>query len=165
MLNLRVTRTIALVVMLAGVLVFSGIADAHHISSEDGTWRQVDWKVSVGNFSWDSDDTYSYHYLFVHNKSMFSLDVQFWWAHEIADTGGTVHLTDQSQGSFSLPPRDSGGVVHRARSGWLNTNPSGLDRRRYRIEASTEMRIRNSQPHSTTRSVSRDSDFFWAGSN
>ncbi len=36
-LNLRVTRTIALVVMLAGVLVFSGIADAHHISSEDGT--------------------------------------------------------------------------------------------------------------------------------
>ena len=38
-LNLRVTRTIALVVMLAGVLVFSGIADAHHISSEDGTWR------------------------------------------------------------------------------------------------------------------------------
>ncbi len=159
MLNLRVTRTIALVVMMAGLLIFSGIADAHHISSDDGTWRGVDWWVSTGKHSLNSNSANSWHRVFIVNDSIYGITVDFEWTHELSDDSGVIVETDSSSGSFELAARTADRLESHEREGWLGPSTSGLDPGEYKIWSETEITIVNSLAQSTTRSISRLSDW------
>ena len=157
MLSLRVTRIIALVIMMAGVLIFSGIADAHHISSENGTWRQVDWWVSTGKHSLNSNSANSWHRVFVVNDSIYDITVDFEWTHELSDDSGDIVGTDSSSGSFELAARTAKRLESHQRKGWLGPSTSGLDPGSYKIRSETEITIVNTLGQDTTRSVTRTS--------
>ena len=159
MLNLRVTRTIALVVMMAGVLIFSGIADAHHISGDDGTWRGVDWWVATGKHSLNSNSANSWHRVFIVNDSIYDITVDFEWTHELSDASGAIVGEDSSSGSFALAARTAKRLESHEREGWLGPSTAGLDPGDYKIWSETEITIENSLAQDTTRSISRLSDW------
>ncbi|MYE88415.1 hypothetical protein F4X33_05405 [Candidatus Poribacteria bacterium] len=152
-------KTAALLTLLVVVSVFTGAA--HALESRTGHDNGISWYVAVGDFDWNSTDTYSWHEVFLNNTSDV-LGTAYWgWWHTVVNVNtGQEMRWDKVTGGGDMSP---GATVER--SGWLNADISGLrNDRQYRIKGETYVRIhppRKEDGASIRREVIDWSRRFW----
>ena len=176
MLSARITRNIAvfLVVFLAGMLIFTAVASAHHVR-DSGRIGSVQWSLGVGKFDWDSTYSCSWHYHHFYNTSTTqSYTVEWWWTHVVKKDNGSTHRTTGLSGEVTLEPApddveeadpedpDPPEYPSELREQSLYTNISDLDEGWYYIEASVEFSVKNNNGQNIgSDSVESSSDDFW----
>ena len=125
---------------------------------------KVFWKVTTGPHSWNSDNTYSWHRVFVRNDStIYNLTVEFWWEHEVVYVDEDHDSeTDASSGSFSVSAKTGVNPESGSRSGWLSPDVF-LDEGRYKLISRTKVKITNDReprPQTMpTKTVTKTTDF------
>lgn len=136
---------------------------AHH-TRDSGSWRQVEWAITVGKLDWNATDTVSWHHLHIRNHSIRTVIVEWDWIHRVV-TGPnyTIRRTATADDTVELEPRNGNVIDDVFEDGWLNADISNLDEGWYQIAAFVEinMKQRDFPANKTTRSVSSWSEEFF----
>ena len=115
---------------------------AAHVSDKNGTWKEALWQIATGDHWWNDTDTYSYHYMYVENRSNTWVDLTYKWIHQFKQ--GNIVLKSDQIWNRNRPLRIGRDNTY-STSGWLNTHTSGgiPDGNIYHIVSTTKIKMEN----------------------